>query len=126
MRLWVRESHHRTDDSADDHLVGYDLADDPNHWKDYARHVDGVGRVHFFRHSLGGWGGRSSRNYSSIHMPRWTSRLTLLVTQVRVQRPHHLTDAHAIAEGLTCAPHAGYAHSTGRPVPGYTPAERPA
>lgn len=36
----------------------------------------------------------------SIHMPRWASRLTLIVTDVRVQRLNELTDADAIAEGL--------------------------
>ena len=45
--------------------------------------------------SLDGW-------WSSIHMPREFSRLTLTVTDVRVQRLGEISAADSIAEGVQC------------------------
>lgn len=102
-RLYVREAHHRTNDSHGSHLVGYDFADGPVTREDRHR-VEGVGDVQFFRHSLGGWGGRTSRNYPAMHMPRWASRITLIVTDVRVQRLQQITNEDCIAEGIPIHP----------------------
>lgn len=38
----------------------------------------------------------------AMHMPRWASRLTLTVTDVRVQRLQEITNADAVAEGTPC------------------------
>lgn len=90
-RLWVRETwsvHCRFDiispselqpEARDGALVWYAADQQPNYT------------------------GKGGRWRPSIHMPRWASRLTLEITDVRVQRLHDITPEDAIAEGVIFA-----------------------
>lgn len=44
----------------------------------------------------------------SIHMPRWASRLTLVVMDVRLQHLQELTDEDALAEGIVPHENGGF------------------
>lgn len=83
--LWVREAW-RTESRAYDDLAPSDMdADYPIIYEADAewKHNKSVGRLR-----------------ASMHMPRWASRLTLTVTDVRVQRLHAMSLADAYAEGI--------------------------
>ncbi len=94
-RLWVREAWARVPVSAYRASEGVDQRQSPF---DYEAAIYRAG----FDRSQGGIHWRSP-----IHMPRWASRLTLLVTDVRVQRLQEISSADAIAEG--CPPYANSA-----------------
>lgn len=78
-RLWVREAHLRR--------------------HSYTVNDDG-GPVWFLADGEPGRGDWERRKHPSIHMPRWASRLTLTVTDVRVQRLQEISEEDARAEGV--------------------------
>ena len=58
------------------------------------------GKVHYRADPAHGWQDYWGSWRPSIHMPRWASRLTLIVTDVRVQRLQEISNEGAIAEGI--------------------------
>lgn len=82
-RLWVRETLYTSDGDvfyrADDLAVDCDDQPETDHWK------------------------LSGQTIPSIFMPRWASRITLEITDVRVQRLQAISEADAQAEGVTAA-----------------------
>ena len=57
---------------------------------------------------------------SAIHMPRWASRITLQVTDVRVQRLQEISREDAIAEGIAWSDRSsGYSYDPVDGGPGY-------
>lgn len=87
-RLWVRETWRGHPGDIDDPItLNYKAGD----------HVRDIDRdsVQWERHEdLLDWKWKPS-----IHMPRWASRITLKLTNVRIERLHAITEADAIAEG---------------------------
>lgn len=88
-RLWVRETWWQPP-----HITTRMLRDGADTWPDvvYDADEDAEGREQ--------WGGCLRwRRRSPIHMPRWASRLTLELTDVRVQRLQEISEEDAKAEG---------------------------
>jgi len=100
-RLWVREAF--TTCEKHKFMIAYRADGECGAWC-----WDGDGKPIFIHHGhvleaspRGQWGFAryGGRWRSPIHMPRWASRLTLTVTDVRVQRLQEISEADAWAEG---------------------------
>ncbi|UIJ43755.1 hypothetical protein LZK98_11700 [Sphingomonas cannabina] len=99
-RLYVRESIYFWSDGHDGEVIfsadGATLQTGPNTGSIPDAALHGYFRmVDQSREKLG----RLSR--PSIHMPRWASRLTLIVEGVKVERLQDISEADAIREGVT-------------------------
>lgn len=86
-RLWVRETW-RTHSTKHDQIRPRDLS--PH--GDVVIHYDAS--MQFVAPFLG-------KGRPSIFMPRWASRITLEITDVRVERLQEISEADAVAEGVT-------------------------
>jgi hypothetical protein len=76
-RLWVRETWSRVENG---------------HWCP-------IGGDPVYKADGGSYSGSGFRWISSIHMPRWASRITLEITGVRVERLQGISEEDCIAEG---------------------------
>jgi hypothetical protein len=93
--LWVRES----------------FAVQPELWADN----HGPQPIHYTADQVIGFAGKPDqrqiedyRSKPSIHMPRWASRITLCITDIRVERLHEITEDDALAEGVTPLDYAAH------------------
>jgi hypothetical protein len=103
-RLWVRETWQRAWEADED---GNPATPEQTYYR-----ADGE--------PFGAWEGADGEVHDampwrpSIHMPRWASRITLLVTDVRVQRVQDISEEDTLAEGLLPFDNGWAADSEGR------------
>jgi hypothetical protein len=122
-RLWVRETW-RPYSWHEDNPIGIEFAADGARMEDLGA-LDATGYEHWYERVVlscteecqsKGLIADEGGNYSwsegesplrwrlSIHMPRWASRITLEITQVRAERVQEISEADAIAEGCAEEP----------------------
>lgn len=109
-RLWVREAAIIAPANwrPNEH-IGTTFDNDGNHRvvQYLATHPD--------RDAANGYG--FTRATPSIHMPRWASRITLEIINIRIERLNDISEEDAIAEGVeksqwpySCEPYRNYLH----------------
>lgn len=92
-RLWVREAWRLPNSFDEDSPVRAATRVHPSFKPNVFFEADGAVR------SAGAATGKPGRLRASMHMPRWASRLTLPVADVRVQRLQDISEEDARAEG---------------------------
>jgi hypothetical protein len=103
-RLYVREAWRAMD--RQDEFSGGQIAEQclevgyKRAWSPIQYEADGA-RYNWIVDPLG-FGTKPGRYRHARFMPRWASRLTLIVTDVRVQRLQAITGRDIIAEGIRC------------------------
>lgn len=87
-RLWVRESLQRYERAPPTAQYVADITGVPAPLG-HMRHPNGAALWQWYKNRI-----------PSIHMPRWASRLTLVVTATRIEPLREISDEDAVAEGV--------------------------
>lgn len=115
-RLWVRENL-----AAMGNWGVWHAASDPPASGKYLDDLDPRGRALLERYAP--VEATDSAKIPSIHMPRWASRLTLVVTGTKIERLQDISEQDCEREGVKFAPGFGWNAGGKPPLNGYTTAQ---